>query len=246
MSGEAELAASKVMTDADKASVESYVSFLSRQPLSFLPGSKQEYSGTGAFSVLTGIIQKISGMPYEEFLKKEIFAPCCMQDTTFLPSDAQWARLVMMHDKTESGNAQGKTTPGCVFTSFPAQSFLGGAGLISSLGDYFNFAQMLLNGGVFEGKRVLSEASVAQITTPHFFKKEEESWGLGVRVISEDPRNVLPAGTFGWSGAFGTHFWVDPTNRVVAIYLKNSCYDGGAGALTSRNFEKDVYASLLN
>ena len=70
------------------------------------------------------------------------------------------------------------------------------------------------------------------------------NWGLGVRVITADPRNVLPCGAYGWSGALGGHFWVDPVNQIVAIYLKNSLYDGGAGSKTGRQFEKDVYAAL--
>ena len=70
------------------------------------------------------------------------------------------------------------------------------------------------------------------------------NWGFGVRVVTADPRNVLPAGSFGWSGALGGHFWVDPTNQIVAIYLKNSLYDGGSGSKTGRQFEKDVYSAL--
>ena len=230
------------MTPADKESVESYVAYLSRLPLSFVPGSKQEYSGTGAFTVLTGIIQKLTDMDMEDFLKKEIFTPCRMEDTTFLPTAAQWARLIPMHDRVDGQSVVGKTRPGCVFESIPMQNQLGGAGLIASATDYLHFAQMLLNGGVFEGHRVLSEASVAALASPRVFKKATESWGLGVRVITA--RDVLPVGAYGWSGAYGTHFWVDPAEQIVAIYMKNSRYDGGSGAVTSRNFENDVYAAL--
>ena len=65
-------------------------------------------------------------------------------------------------------------------------------------------------------------------------------WGLSMRVIT-DPNYRLPLGTFGWSGAYGTHFWIDPENQIIGIYMKNSRYDGGSGAKTASNFEKDVY-----
>jgi CubicO group peptidase (beta-lactamase class C family) len=71
---------------------------------------------------------------------------------------------------------------------------------------------------------------------------ENDSWGYGVRVITKGQDEYLPEGCFGWSGAYGTHFWVDPLNEIIGIYFKNSSYDGGSGAMTSRNFEKDVYS----
>lgn len=233
----------KKMTDRDKESVENFVDFISKEPISFVPGSKQEYSGVGAFSVLTGIIQRIVGMPYGSFLEKELFEPCRMVDTTFEPNDDQWQRIIAMHGKENGKNIICKTCDGCVFESIPPRNHVGGAGLLSSLGDYLNFAQMLLNGGIFGGKRVISEASVAEISKPQFFKKAEESWGLGVRVITGE--NSLPVGAYGWSGAYGSHFWIDPSNKIIGIYMKNSWYDGGSGATTSKNFEKDVYSLIV-
>ena len=232
----------KKLTSKDKESVETFVEFISKEPLSFLPGSKQEYSGVGAFSVLTGIIQKIVGTTYGSFLQKEIFEPCRMTDTTFEPNDEQWQRIIAMHGKKDGKSIICKTCEGCVFESIPPRNHVGGAGLLSSLGDYFNFAEMLLCGGVFEGKRVISEKSVAEISKPQFFKRPEVSWGLGVRVITGE--DSLPVGSYGWSGAYGSHFWIDPSNKIVAIYMKNSWYDGGSGATTSKNLEKDVYSLI--
>ena len=77
-----------------------------------------------------------------------------------------------------------------------------------------------------------------------FLMPGKECWGLGVRVITDASYPYLPIGSFGWSGAYGTHYWSDPENRITAIYMKNSCYDGGAGAVTSFLFEQDVYASF--
>lgn len=72
-----------------------------------------------------------------------------------------------------------------------------------------------------------------------------ERWGLGVRVIVREDYENLPLGAFGWSGAYGTHFWIDPTNNIAAVYMKNSLFDGGAGNESARNFEKAVSDSLI-
>ena len=243
-SGDAWAESLKVLHAEDKSSVESFRAFLSNQPLSFVPGTKQEYSGIGAFSVLTAIIQKISGMTYAEFLKKEIFEPCKMINTTFSPSAEQWQKLIEMHSKRADKNAIGKTWDGCVFEAFPPESYLGGAGLISSIADYLNFTKMLVSRGEFEGKRIISEAAVSELSKPRFNINDVEWWGLGVRVITGDTGSPIPLGAYGWSGAYGTHFWVDTENEIIGIYMKNSRYDGGSGAVTSKNFEIDVYSAL--
>ena len=236
----------KRMTAENIESVDAFVDFLSKQPLSFSPNSKQEYSGIGAFSVLTGMIQKITDMPYGDFLKKEIFEPCNMQNTTFEPTEQQWKRLIYMHDKRNGKNEIGQTFDNCVFEWIPPQNHLGGAGLISSMEDYFHFAQMLLNGGTYDGKRIVSKQSIDEISRPRVFKGNGSYWGLGVRVVTTNDTHHIPAGSYGWSGAYGTHFWIDPHNEIVGIYLKNSRYDGGSGALTSKRFESNVYSSFQN
>ena len=68
-------------------------------------------------------------------------------------------------------------------------------------------------------------------------------WGLGVRVIVDESYKELSVGTYGWSGAFGTHFWVDPENEMFAIFLKNSRIDGGSETKSGKYFEKAVYNS---
>ena len=236
------------MTSTDRASVENFVAFLSGEPLSFVPGTTQEYSGVGAFSVLTGIVQKVADEDFESFLRRELFLPCQMPDTTFLPTEEQWARLMTMHAKKDGVSAVGDTHEGCVFEYFPSHNYLGGAGLISCVNDYANFATMLLAGGKFDGRRILSEASVREMSTAQLdltvHPNRNQRWGLSVRVIVADD-GILPHGAYGWSGAYGTHFWIDPENRIIAVYMKNSRHDGGSGAVTAANFEKDVYATLM-
>jgi CubicO group peptidase (beta-lactamase class C family) len=79
------------------------------------------------------------------------------------------------------------------------------------------------------------------VAVPDRVMPGNQKWGLTMRVITDDSYKRLPKNTYGWSGAYGTHFWVDPDNKITAVYMKNSSYDGGSGALTAARFEEDVY-----
>ena len=219
-----------------KTSVEHYA----QTALAFEPGEKAMYSGVFAFDVLARIVEIVSGVSYDEFLEKEIFSPLGMKNTTFTPTRLQWNQLIPMHS-CEQGKGVIVTMPSeCIFGDFPVTHFCGGAGLISNLEDYLKFAQMLVQRGTFEGKQIISEKMITEMCKP-YMSDDIRYWGLGVRVIREGDDENLPAGAYGWSGAYGTHFWIDPENEIVAMYFKNSLYDGGSEALTSKNFEYDVY-----
>ena len=108
---------------------------------------------------------------------------------------------------------------------------------------------MILNKGVTEkGERIVSEKAINEMTSLQIHDEKiqggNQRWALGGRVIMDESYGTLPPDAYGWSGAYGTHFWVDFTNGITAVYMKNSLYDGGAGCNTANNFEKDVYASL--
>lgn len=211
------------ITDEYRADANLLVDYIASVPFDHDPGTHAEYNAVAAFALLTAIVEKVANMDFATFAEKEIFEPLGMTDTTFLPTKEQWARLTPMDD----------TVPGCIFERYPVTNPLGGAGLVSSLADYVKFSQMLLN----KGGNILSPEAVKTMSTAQF-----GTWGCGVRVVGEN--NRLPKGSFGWSGAYGTHFWIDPTNGILAIYMKNSRKDGGAGAKTAAHFEEDVYASL--
>lgn len=227
------------------ATLASALDFYSTLAMEKEPGVQNSYSGTLAFDILAGILEKYSGKSYEEFLRDELTAPLGMKDTTFVPSREQWERMVVMHGQKDGVAVEVARPENCVFEYTPVTHPLGGAGLISTVRDYDRFAQMLLNGGLWEGKRFLKEDTVKLMGSPAIPQLEGSSnrWGLGMRVIDNEKKN-LPIGCFGWSGAYGTHFWVDPENRITAVYMKNSTHDGGGGAITSANFEKDVVAAM--
>ncbi len=232
----------------EKRSLEYLAEFLKDKPLSFDPGTAQEYNNIG-FDIAARIIEIVSGMPYDEYLKVNLFDPLGMKDTTFVPTAEQWDRMIIIHNRTEDGKAvNGSSYPGSVFSNNPVGYFMAGGGLASTAEDYSLFAEMLLNDGAgSNGVRILSEDMVALMKTPCVSDEVmpgNQKWGLGVRVITDDSYEMLPVGAFGWSGAYGTHFWIDPVNRITAVYMKNSSYEGGAGARTANEFEENVFKSL--
>ena len=107
---------------------------------------------------------------------------------------------------------------------------------------------MLLNGGQGENGKVISKTSVKLLSSAQISENVmpgNARWGLGVRVITEKSYPYLPVGSFGWSGAYGSHFWIDPVNNLFAVYMKNSQVDGGAANESANNFERAVYTALL-
>ncbi len=235
------------LTAEDKKSIDNYIKFHAGSGLDFEPGTQQQYSGTAAFDVLARIVEIITENDYHSFLKKEIFEPCDMVNTTFVPTQKQWEQIIAMHNKVDDKSCDAKMKENCVFADYPCSHYLGGAGLASTLEDYSKFAKMLLNKGKTPKKQILGEDTLRMMHTLRISEEimpYNEIWGLGVRVIVRDAYKTLPVGTFGWSGAYGTHFWIDPVNNVAAVYMKNSLFDGGAGNESARNFEKAVNDSF--
>ncbi len=235
------------MTPEQKKTLKGVVDYHANAALAFEPFSAQAYSATVAFDVMARIVEITSGLPYDRFLKKELFEPLGMKDTTFAPTAEQWDRMIGMHNLVDGRSVSRRMPDGCVFEDFPVTYFSGGAGLASTLDDYSAFAEMLLNKGNAGEKQIISPELIEMMATPQLPKSimpDPQVWGLGVRVITHESYKILPVGAFGWSGAYGTHFWVDPVNKITAVYLKNSAYDGGSGALTAAHFEEDVTNSF--
>jgi len=232
----------------ERKSLKQVVEYYEKNPLDFEPGASQFYSPIHGFDVLARMIEVVSETSYDEFLNKELFEPLGMVDTTFAPTQKQWEQMIPLHSYENGVGIVVSTPHNTVFGGIPTTCFSGGAGLASTLQDYKKFADMLLNCGSIGTRQLISENLIREMATPQLpptIMSGQEVWGLGVRVITEETDTNLPRGSFGWSGAYGTHFWVDPTNRITAIYLKNSLHDGGAGAATARRFEWDVNRSTL-
>lgn len=235
------------MPDELAKSPAGVMEWLSDKMLAFEPYTAQWYSPVAAFVAVARIIEIVSGMPFDQYLNKYLFLPLGMKDTTFAMNEDQKARMIAMHTYEEGKGAYAvPKSVETIFENIPTTQFCGGAGLAATLDDYVIFAEMLTHGGEVNGVRVLSEQAVKQMASVQVtdaIMPPPIQWGLGVRVISADGYQ-MPKGCFGWSGAYGTHYWSDPENKISAVYMKNSGYDGGAGALTAFLFEQDVYAAM--
>jgi CubicO group peptidase (beta-lactamase class C family) len=192
---------------------------LASAPLDFQPGTRWAYSAQYGFDTLVRIVEVVSGIPFDQFAKQRIFDPLAMKDTFFYPADNP--RAVTLYQRAD-GALRKQPNP----TFMNGAYFSGGGGLFSTAEDYLQFAHMLLNGGQLGGKRLVSPRGVelmASVFAPDTLpgRLPGEGYGLSVRVVSDPAaRNTfLSKGSFGWSGAYNTHFWVDPKEKIVGILM---------------------------
>jgi CubicO group peptidase (beta-lactamase class C family) len=202
--------------------IETLATFLptfATAPREFQPGTRWVYNNNVAFDSLARIVEIVSGQNYDQFLRERIFTPLQMNDTFHNVPPAEMSRLATRYDVTANG-LRPRPAP-------PASSYFGGGGgLKSTAADYLRFAQMLLNRGELDGKRLLGPRTVdlmRAVHVPDTFpgRRAGESWGLGVRVITDAAARDtwLSNGSFGWTGATGTHFWIDPDNQIIGIMM---------------------------
>ena len=241
-----------LLSKQPQTSLKDVAEYYGRMPLAFEPGCGQAYSATAAFDVAARVVEIAEEEDFAAFIKRRIFDPIGMPDTTFAPTDEQWDRMVVMHGKNKEGrgiDSESATRKGCVFASINPNVYCAGGGLASTANDYSRFAETLLNEGVTpDGNRIIRWEICRKMHIPfcaEYFMMGDTQWGLGVRVITKPGyRFGLEQGCYGWSGAYGTHFWVDPENRLTAVYMKNDSTDGGAGCRTANRFEEDVTSCL--
>jgi CubicO group peptidase (beta-lactamase class C family) len=220
-----------------------YIPRLAQTPLEFQPGSRWAYSAGAGFDTLGRIVEIVSKQNLDQFLKQRIFDPLGMKDTAFNIGEAQKPRVATMYQKT--GNAPLQKAPDQRMANTTYYS--GSGGLSSTADDYMKFAQMLVNGGQLNGKRLLSPRSVEFMGSPYASdtlpgRQRGEAWGLSVRVITDAvARNTyLSNGSFGWQGAFGTHFWVDPKEKLVGLLMVQT-----SNQQMIRDFEDAVLQSIV-
>lgn len=231
--------------------LEKYVARMARVPLDFQPGSQWRYSGLAGIDALARVCEVASGRPFDEFVQNRIFTPLGMSDTLFLhgPDDGG-ERLAAIHRP-----AAGKVVKIASFLRFPKGYNCGAGGLVSTAGDYFRFGQMLANGGELNGKRLLSPRAVELMSSNHvgdmfggqLGRPKGMGFGLTIEVVADAVRvgTFRSQGSFGWDGAFGTHFWVDPKTKLVGVLLVQA----PAGPVTAgiqRDFETAVMQAVTD
>jgi CubicO group peptidase (beta-lactamase class C family) len=217
--------------------LQSFCEAAARQPLAFEPGTAFLYGINQA--ILGRLVEVLSGVPFAEYLKTTIFDPLGMSETSFVLDDARRARLqplwINMEDspalpglRSPGGTVKGYTNLLNELTYSPrSRAHFGGEGLVSSPADYARFCQMLLGGGVYDGRRILTEDSIARMTTPasrNIFDGPGTDMGYSVFVLREghEEGSLAPAGVYGWSGYHNTHFWIDPEHDLFVVFMSRA------------------------
>ncbi len=226
-------------------------------PLLFEPGEHWHY-GTSV-DWLGRLVEKVSGLPLEDYFRQKIFTPLNMPDTSyFVPADKE-ARLVTVNRRQPDGSLTKDATqpPTSGFTP------IGGGGLTSTAGDYIRFTRMFLNGGELDGARVLSTASVAQmgqnaigkVGVPalksaiadrsedfSFIADGRDKWGLGFLITADARPGLRSAGSLSWGGINNTYYWLDPSRNITGVILMQFLPFADKRALGVYDaFERGVY-----
>lgn len=199
-----------------------YLPRVAKSPLEFQPGERWMYSASDGFDVLAHVVERASGQPLDQFLQQRIFTPLDMGETRHWPADEQLPRLVTAYGYNDGAMVKNENSMSMSSRVY----FAGGGGLVSTADDYAKFAQMLANGGELNGKRLLGPRTVQLLSGVHIpaslpGRTPGEGYGLGVRVIEDAiaGNHRISNGSFGWSGAYGTHFWVDPEEELIAVMM---------------------------
>jgi CubicO group peptidase (beta-lactamase class C family) len=206
-------------------SLAEFIATIATRPLAYQPGEVWEYSDW-SFDTLGRVVEVASGEPLDQFFEGHIFKPLGMVDTGFYVPEAKLSRLA---DPAPEGRA------GLFDVVKPPRYLSGTGGLVSTAPDYLRFCQMLLNGGELDGVRILAPATVAQMTrsslpaTVRFAGDDAvvmgpehgTTWGIGFAIRTDPEASWVPGsvGSFAWNGAWGTHFWIDPSAQLIAVQM---------------------------
>jgi CubicO group peptidase (beta-lactamase class C family) len=225
---------------------------LGQLPLGYQPGTRWVYSVS--HDVQARLVEVLSGQPFDEFVQERILEPLGMTETVFGRPERLKDQFAVIYTENESGAL---VPNGALDAPGMATRVLGGFSLSSTASDYARFAEMLVNNGELDGVRILSRKTVDLMASNHLpdgvtrgaaggGTAGGEGYGLGVRVVIDPAKagNLTSAGVFGWSGAAGTHFFVDREEGLVGVFMIQKM--GGGGPRMSAEFETLVYQALVD
>ncbi len=236
---------------ADKAEpIGAWIEKLAGLPIDAQPGERYVYGY--ATDILGHVVEKASGVSLDEFLRTRILGPLRLTDThVFLPPEKR-ARFTAVYAAQPAGGIERAPDKGRnqgAYVDGPRACFSGGAGLLSTATDYARFLQMLLNGGELDGVRLLSPKTVELMTSNHvgtLYNEGRFGFGLGFEVTEHVGRSGRhgSVGEFGWGGAYFTRFWVDPQERLVAVFMAQLLPSGGLDL--QNKFRSLVYQAVVD
>ena len=229
-------------------------------PMQYEPGAKWAYTQSG-INAAARIVEVVSGLTFDAFLQQRLFIPLGMKNTTFYPTDAQRARLVTAYAKNKDTGLLEAVQPreGYGTRGRPPQ---GNGGLFSTPADYACFCRMLLGGGACDGRRYLSGDAMKFLTAPQtgdlptgFFQNGplgnlgvNYGWGLGTCILRQPHAGVaamLPPGTYGHGGAWGTQAWIDPVKGVAYVLMvQRSNFPNSDASEVRRAFQQAASKAL--
>jgi CubicO group peptidase (beta-lactamase class C family) len=222
-----------------------YIPRLGGTVLEFQPGSRWSYSPGAGFETLGRVIEIASGLPLDQFFQSRVFDPLGMKDITFWPTDVQLPRVATVYTRGSNGLTKA-TMPNDTMSR--NVYFRGSGGLYSTAEGYIPLGLMLANGGELNGRRLLSRKSVEMLSAPHVpdtlpGRPAGEGYGLSVRVVTNHAARgtLLSDGTYGWSGAQGTHFFVDPKEQLIGVLMVQTSNNE-----VTRDFEDLVAQSIID
>jgi CubicO group peptidase (beta-lactamase class C family) len=204
-------------------------------PLKFAPGAAWNYSVST--DVLGYLVEIVSGMPFDDFLRTRLLEPLGMTDTDFQVAPDKAARFAACYNRAPDGALALQDDPTKSSYLAPPTFYSGGGGLVSTAGDYLKFCSMLLNGGQANGQRFLSRKTIALMTANHLpggqdltqlsrsLFSEATNAGIGFGLgfaVNLDPAKVLLPGSVGeyyWGGAASTAFWIDPAEDLIVVFM---------------------------
>ena len=236
-------------------SLQEMINRLSKMPLLYQPGTKWVYSVS--VDIQGYLVEKLSGKTFPEFLRTRLFEPLGMVDTAFYVAAEKVSRVatVYAYDKAKAG-----LTPGESIVTTPPGLPSGGGGLYGTAADYFRFAQMLLNGGEFGGKRILKKSSVDMMRTnalsdtalnsksgigpAQFSPAQGFGYDFAVVLDPDAAKRQVGKNTYWWWGVAGTWFWIDPTNDVIFVGIIQR-RGGFPGAANHEDVSRRVIAEAL-
>ncbi|MEX2582272.1 MAG: serine hydrolase domain-containing protein [Gemmatimonadota bacterium] len=242
------------------ATLQDLVESLGQVPLMHQPGAAFSYGLS--VDVLGRLVEVLSGMSFDEFLRTRLFEPLGMEDTYFYLPEDKASRLVALYSPSPGGGLveeEGRVdlTHLSYSATYPIGDqrtyFPGGAGLSSTARDYARFLQMLLNGGELDGARILSPLTIEVMTSDHLGSTPtgmvgpgSGGFGLGFAVTGPPNRGgeLTSEGSYYWSGFFNTSFWVDPQQELFGILLTNVYPGRGIGDL-SEKFRIMTYQAVV-
>jgi CubicO group peptidase (beta-lactamase class C family) len=234
-----------------------FVTKLTQLPLAHQPGTVWEYGMST--DVLGRVVEVVSGMPFDQFLAERITKPLGMKDTGFYLTAEQAPRLAELQVDPATGKRP-PTNSAENLTKDKVKWFSGGGGLLSTVGDYARFCQMLSNGGELNGVRLLSPKTIAVMTSDQLLPgmaltgyedlaptaEMGQSFGLGFAVRTRLGPNPLDGsvGDYFWAGIYGTYFWIDPQTKMFTVFMVQMPFEK-AGPYR-RAVREMVYSAMVN